>query len=475
MLTTEAVQSAIPLAQDMVGRGLSLLPVENTPLAALVKESMPIQMQGSVETEYAFSNAAFDVEFMSNAKQPGTDIIPHNMVLDEIVPVVAESVRNSVAHARSVVVPQIEDLVSRVQEVVSQLSPSSLLGVEVVIFNPPKPMTNGVFETSIEKYSDVSYDANLSLTVAMPEIQLDDLRKLVMTNAAGLDKDIEEWLAAQPEGFLHSVWFDFFMLQTVSNLHAYVTQNKAAFGRSGLDIDRLLAIHLIARNLFDNPPEGVNVNLQTFNDITSTIRNVSGARLYMENQDYYDEVGKRKILVRSIIGPKVVVNGEVYRQWIEAGGENEVLFGNSLTRNPVRDVETINLNKEKFLNEWNRHCAIVASTEATRRFVRMQEIFYSAFRAQLAAETDETLNREAILGAFHQELAKISEKDLDCLYSLSLKLVCRARYPQTDAEEILSNINRVAKENPKLDIREAAAVAVIEYIACWIAHQIKVV
>lgn len=475
MLTQEAIESSIPLAQDMLSRGFSIMAVENTPLAALVKESIPLHNPNLVEGGYALRDAAFNVEWTANASQPGTDLKPHDLVLDEIVPVVAETVRRNVSNARTVVVPLVEDLVRRAKDAISHLTPSELLGVEVTVFNPPAPLMNSSFETSISKFAETNYDAGYSLPFAVPEMDDADIRKLVSTGSSELDKDIDAWLATLPSAYLHSVWAEFFMLQKTSNLHAYISQARSGFGRSNIDIDKLLAIHLIARNLFDNPPEGCTVSLQGFNDAISYIRNISGARLYFENQDYYDEIGKRRILVRSIAGNKIIVNGEVYRNWIEEGGENEVLFGNSLVSTPARDVETISNRKDLLLKEWNRHCAIVSAAEATRKFVRMKEILSNAFHTQLMDETDPELNREALLRTFNQQLDCIRESDLDCLYSLSLRLICRTRFPQTDAEQILASINRIAKENPKLEIREAAAVAVIEYIAGWIAQQLKVV
>lgn len=475
MLTTEAIHSAIPLAQEFLAKGLSIIPVENTPLAALVQESMPLHNPNVAEAEYGINNTAFDIEFTANQKQPGTDIIPHNVKLDEMVPVGADAVRRAVSHARSVVVPLVEDMVSRIKTATDHLTPSALLGVEVTVFNPPKPLINGVLETSLVKYADVTYDAGLTLPFSLPEVQEDEIRKIIGTGANGLEKDIDEWLANMGTGFLFNVWHDFFMLGKTSNLHAFVSQNKSTFGRSNIDADRLLAVHLIARNLFDNPPEGTGTSLQRFNEIICAVRDSSGARLYFENQDYYDEIGKRKILVRAIVGNKVVVNGEVYKQWITEGGENEVLFGNSLVQRPERDVDSITSRKEEFLREWNRHCAVVSATESTRKFVRMKEILFAAFRNQLIDDQTPELNRETILRMFGEQLQLIKERDLECLYTLSLKLICRARFSQTPAEEILTSINRIAKENPRLELREAAAVAVIEYIAVWVASQLKVV
>ena len=475
MISQKAIESSIPLAQEFLDKGMMIIPVENTPLAALTQESIPVYGTEVSDQSVLFNNIGFNIEYTANQKQPGTDIIPHDVMLDDIVPVVADTVRRAVNHARTTVVPLVEDMVKRIQDAADQLTPSALLGVEVIVFNPPKPLINSVFENTLAKYATISYDAGLTLPFALPELHSDDIRKLINTGSNELEKDIDEWLADCGESFLHTVWSEFFMLQKASNMHAYISQTKSNYGRSAIDVNRLLAIHLIARNLFDNPPEGTNASLSTFNSIVAAIRDNAGTRLYFENQEYYDEIGKRKILIRSINGSKVTVNGEVYRTWINEGGENEILFGNSLMARPVMDVVTITEKKNEFINEWNRHCALISTAEANRKFVRMKEILLSSFRNQLIEDQDPELNREAILRIFQEKLQAIRESDLECLYTLSLRMICQSRFPQTDAEEILLGINRVAKENPKLELREAAAIAVIEYIATWIAQQMKVV
>ena len=76
---------------------------------------------------------------------------------------------------------------------------------------------------------------------------------------------------------------------------------------------------------------------------------------------------------------------------------------------------------------------------------------------------------------FGELLEEVRENELDDLYSLALRLVCEARFSHTDARTILAGIERVKRENPSVDVREAAAISVIEYVATWASKQFRVV
>jgi hypothetical protein len=74
-----------------------------------------------------------------------------------------------------------------------------------------------------------------------------------------------------------------------------------------------------------------------------------------------------------------------------------------------------------------------------------------------------------------EELSEVSEIDMKDLWSVSLKLVCRSRFDHTQAERILSGIEEVKRDNPSIDVREAAAVSMIKYVAYWVSSQLKLI
>ncbi|MNY64696.1 hypothetical protein D3C86_2018430 [compost metagenome] len=61
----------------------------------------------------------------------------------------------------------------------------------------------------------------------------------------------------------------------------------------------------------------------------------------------------------------------------------------------------------------------------------------------------------------------------ESLFITLRKVVCNVMFPHTDALEILTTLDTVAKEHPTLDIREAGLLAMIEYIPNWVATLIS--
>lgn len=50
----------------------------------------------------------------------------------------------------------------------------------------------------------------------------------------------------------------------------------------------------------------------------------------------------------------MTVYGQVYNDWIEKGGENDVLYGNMLESMPVVTAEQINKRVSEFKSNWLR-------------------------------------------------------------------------------------------------------------------------
>jgi hypothetical protein len=93
----------------------------------------------------------------------------------------------------------------------------------------------------------------------------------------------------------------------------------------------------------------------------------------------------------------------------------------------------------------------------------------------MATEEGTASNIEAVRKLFNVVMLDIKQADIDDLYNLCMKVVCRARYYNTDAELILQGINNAKRDNPDINIREAACVSAINYVAAWVARMLKVV
>lgn len=477
MLTKAALESAQALTEVMDANRLSLVPIPGTPLEALVNATRSDQNFMTVKACQDYWVDTASIEYIANAKDPVFDKSPHDLVMDDITEVAIKAVQGHIVFAKSVVAPAVAHLVECTMVTLNELTPSVLLSLEVVICTPPAPLNNSSFETSVRKYEEVSFDVP-KMNLRLPSLTVSEIVDLLKTGTSSLDQDIGEWVAALGDSWLINLWENVFQIKQANLSETTPVTFKSFVEHRTLGVDYAVAIHLLSRKLADAPPAGTEMSLNIFQTTIIEYRNQSGARV-CRALDELATIEKNGVLVRSIDGSKITVNSSVYRKYIEAGGENEVLFGNLLDLPSVVTVEHLNEKAGKLKAVWSRHSALTATVEHNRRFARTKEILFKHFQTQMRdiPEGEEATlgNRETVIRQFRDQVELVSESEMSDLYALCLRLVCRSRFYRTDAERILSGIERIKKENPLIEVREAAAVSVIEYTAYWLASQFRVI
>lgn len=475
MLTRDALESALPLTEALDRADLYLEPIPNTPLAALV---MATRSDNNVviTNDAGYVPDIGNIEYIANVKDEVLGFSQHEKVMDEIVEVACQAVQGHIHFARTVVSPLVQDLAERVQQSLNDIAKGSLLGMEVIVWNPPSPLANSALETSVRRFEEVPYDPP-ALNMKLPSLTAPEILDLMASGSSGLDGDVRDWAAEKGESYFLQLWENVFQQKQAALNDTRVKTFGDYLNCPKEGIDNTLAIYLIARRLTDEPIEGVEMPLALFNRSIVEFRNQAGRALVYILDDL-DRASKGGILVRSTTERTVTVNGNLYRGWIEAGGENEVLFGNLLDLPGVITIEALNSKATLLKSTWNKHLALTNTVEANRRFNRTKELLERHFHQQLVSETEEDptvlANREEVLKRFRASLRTVSEADMKDLYALCLCLICQARFPQTDAERILAGIERVKKDNPQIDVREAAAISVLDYVAYWVGSQYRV-
>ena len=474
MLTVDSLNAAIPLTSVLDAKGLYLTPVPNTPLDKLVNATRSDRSFVTPNAAGEFDISVYDIEYIANAKDPALNISEHDRVADEIIEVVRNAVNEHMVFAKNVVAPAIESLVTDTMVTLKEMSPSSLLGMEVVVYNPPRPLTNSSLEDAVSKFRELPYDIP-AMNLKLPDLTASEIIDLMASGSGNLDTDIKEWAAEKGESFFLNIWELLFQIKPATYDRKQL--QFADYLCGDLGIDNALAIYLLARKLADKPLPNTEMSIDAFNKTIVEYRNQAAARLCYAF-DELTKIEKTGQLVRSTNDRVTVVNGSVYRKWIEAGGENEILFGNLLDFPHATLVENINAKADQLKSLWNKHAAVTATIERNKRFTRTKEILQNVFYRQMRdiheGEEATVGNRENIIKLFNEQLDRVREDELDDIWTLCLKLVCRSRFIRTDAERILLGIERVKKENPSISVREAAAVSCIEYTAYWLASQFVV-
>ena len=138
MLTREALESAVALTERFDAKRFSLTPMTNTPLAELVGTTNRLMETGPTASDLD-NPGRINVDAMINGILYVNDRqIPnleggtlHNRALDDIVDVCVPAVAAHINFAKTVVAPVVADLVTRTTDILSRMTPSKLLGMEV--------------------------------------------------------------------------------------------------------------------------------------------------------------------------------------------------------------------------------------------------------------------------------------------------------------------------------------------------------
>jgi hypothetical protein len=473
MLTIEALQSSLPLAERLDQRGFVALPRQDSPLEILCARTRSAEEVVSATDGVTIKVDVQQMALSAATKDPVFGDCAHDTAIDDIAAVCIPAVQAHIKHAKTVVAPAVGELVQRTTEILSHQTAEKLLGMEVTVEDLPAPLTNGSFDSMVRKYEETPLNSP-PLSFDLPDQTGQEIVDLMKTGSGSLDSEVEQFASTLGDGCLMGIWRDLFQQKQNDLVETTGMRFIDYLHDSECGLDNALVIFLLARKLVDNPLDGITMSLQTYETLMADFRDQAAAHLCRE-LDAIDQAERSGALVVKYTNNNVVVNAQLYRKWIDEGGENEVLFGNLLQANPYVMLADIEENAQQLKRAWANHSALVATVEQNKRFARTKEALASVFRQQMRDMDDAeraNIDVEKAITRFDVLLDDVVESDMECLFTLALRLVCRSRFIKSEAERILSGIERVKKKNPQLDVREAAAISTIEYVAWWVSTQV---
>ena len=476
MLVEKSFEQALPLVQILDSREFCVAPVENTPLAALVAASNSVTVAVDSSTnEYDY--AMFSPSMAASA----TDNETHNQLFDETISFLSKTVLQHVSNAKNIVAPVVmtvaDRIIARSQEELTSVKTYAIVPVYL-----PAPMGNEGFKDSVEKaqggvYADPEKYLKLK-SVFAPEAVM----QMMLTGSSDYDEKLKEWYSSKGDTFFDKIWTAVFQDPETSTANESCGLVKLLEDKE-TGTDAALAVYLIARNLFENIPENTGLTLVEYKRIVSQYKDACAIRLKRAYESYIAQEQAGILAIENNEQAKEIkVNGATYSGYIQNGGKNEVILGAVVSGVIPYNVNVLKDNNQQFIEAWDRYMLVTVAENKNRAIIRFKEICLSAFLSDLANLT--AFEQEFVLAnpGHTQKCQEIANQIVDDLmvheiskpYDVALKLVCNARFYYTDAEKILSTINKVSEENKAIDVREAALIATIEYLVDYITDQMKV-
>ena len=461
MISSQAVQSALPLAARLAEKGLCLIAKEGSYLDALVSATlvdMPGRDLAGVDIDGTVRYTNFVDERLGVSK--------HDQVFDVIVQNGSQVVSRQLAFARNTVNPLIEQLANLVKDQLAAISADDISGMQVREMSVPSLLDSASFREDLMKFEDTPVE-DVSLVMALPDQTAEQILELMKTGSANADASIEEWVAEKGGAFLEEVWS--YVFQQNKSIPKWIDQRKPHSVRSVVydpiyGLDAAFVIYLITNRITEKPIEGTEMPLDEYEALVLKYRNQAGKRLIFMTQEL-DDAEKNGTLIKGFEDRTTIVYPHVYRKWMEEGGDVDVLYGNALSARRAYSVSAINAEAESLREEWKRYSALIMKAQENNRYTHIKKAFAQAFdRLDLgdSVEGEQRLAQARLI--YGQELDAMYAEEIEDIYCTSMKLVCRSFFTTSSAERILRAIDAISRKNPTLSVRECALMATADLI-----------
>ena len=418
------------------------------------------------------STDAFISFLNATALQPNsaTGFSEFNARVVETAEAAARAVTTEITQARTVVKPIIEELTARVADQCEMIGKNPITDYEIVRRCVPAPLKHPSLIASVKRSEEVEINS-VRPNIRLPELDGAAILPLMRTGSAELDKTVSEYFAAKPEGWLETCWKNLYTEKSAFGMEL----REVMYGRNNLDV--ALFAFLTSRRLWDNPIEGANMTAATYSETLQHIRNQAAKVIMSEMNLLLDEEQKGTLLF-GVRGKVIEVWEDAYKEWVIAGGRNEVLLGMVMSGQTHYTVSKINENAQEFVNVWKRHETMNNLAFANTRLSRMRDAFRLEMQHITTNSSEEQFpqaQRVAALQVFNRLVTELSFDDLKNLPMTCMRLVCRSRFPSYNFEAILESLQHQMDENPELEIREAVRIVTDEHIARWVSTMMVLV
>lgn len=484
MIHDTAVTAAILLTQEFDARGLQINAQAGTPVGELVACNFlklgEQNLSGGAAKQYDPS-----VNFIVGASNNfggnmRGESVPHTEKMEALKMGIAKYVRQHISFAKNVVRPLIEELAGEIKSAVTSIQLDPYKDTKVVTYDLPKPLEDAGLREELQPYKNKPVTTVKYAQCGFGDKAPTELKELLTVSQFGLDEELTNWYATKGDAFLQLVWTSCFT--GAPNGHDF---QSLKLGADGLDV--CLAVFLLCDKLHDTPDEGVKIARGVFNQNLFALKSEAAARLVYAIEEYESFV-KTQLLIKSYNPSQITVIGEVYRAWLENGGNNAMVLASTLMPTPILHVPLIQEARPALERRWSAYTAMLQTTLANKKYSYCREIAIDKTKRLVAenfkqcyasvkdcGEVDENLPEYS---EFKKRIVdvcmNISDKAFDNLWELATILVCDCVFYYTDAGKILKGIDDACQKNPDLDVNEAALLSLIEYVTDYVRDQLSI-
>lgn len=390
MIKREEISAIMPLASMLADKGVVLETCSGSPIGNLTMASNSLNATGDVESTLYAVSAPVDTGRKDAENAPILLPSEHGFVKKRAVECIANGVVLMKNDARGIVIPAINAARAAIDEALNAASTAKKIVPEVDVYNYDPIWASVLADGIAHQYDKVDLVGMPS--VALPTLSEEQLRALVDSGS----QDVRDFIAREDKecpGHLSAIWHVWFQNQPVSNSDDFSYLSRMLKGSDkgrvlvagqigdAIDVrkgyDSILVAFLIANALYDNPISGPawGVDLPTYNLTMSAFKAHFGkviGRVFRARQNAIDNktlVINMPIVANWQLGEatdNVLLNGDVYKWYLDGGGSIEAVLGNVFGKRTVNGRAILDL-RPQFEADYNNVVNTYSSLQVSNR------------------------------------------------------------------------------------------------------------
>ena len=410
----------------------------------------------------------------------------HSLKIAALAKDIGPYITAHIAHARNVVSPLVVELAQKLEkfkEAAKPLDPAS--NFEIVKGAVPALLLDESFlSDGLSSYDGI--EVRVPEYVDIPAEQTDEfIANLVNLGSDRLNELVAEWLKTKEKDFVKNCFYANFTSSSLLGVNVssedYSLWNTNRSVYRNLDVG--LACYLIAKRLFAEPQPVQGMTLAAYKEKMRSYIDFAGSLALKSAKNALRRQEAGTLVSEAILSKKrIVINNTLYQEWLKNGGCPEVLLGMLVSGQVQYNVAAIDENKEQLIRHWQNYLMLAQADvrgEMMKRFKSYLESEVIMGLSELTeSEKDYGQNcvnlKDLIVKKVQEEIERMSHRLMDDVYHTALHVIAKGRFFYTSAYQILNEMTQVAKQNPDIDVREAALLSVINYVAEYFVAQIQV-
>jgi hypothetical protein len=476
MFKPSTVTVARPLAETLTANGLLLRPKSpNFPVAVMADHfRAPLQAE---HRELSGERTDQVVENFRHLNAKVTDLAADEF--DQLVELMSFGLERMLTTVREAVIPTCKAIRSGYD---SRSEVSRLAQIEV------KPLVlhkihdePGLTSHIADRYLSVPQaEAYRSFLIATPSVET-----LVQWLSANRHVDAAltaDWACGVGADTLRLVWSRLF--GTARSLTAQQLSFRD-LGGFPFNVDAVLTAYLLTHYLLENPQDvtGEGVSLDEWEHAILLQHQYFGAQLAQGYVKRAQARTRQRVVWRYEAEQPmtdgrvvVVVNQDVYPDWLSRGGDVKALLGAAIADPARTHAADLTAVQADLIAVWERKHYLIRQSRLDN-YLRQRRSHLRTLLLVPPQDVRELLPKDISAPELEGRVAKllqsVQEEDLHDINRVISKLVCEVYYPNTPYRSFLDAMDRIAADQGDLPPREVATIAAVEMIAAWLAQQVS--